>query len=449
MKAVDLVVVGGGPAGTSLAIAAGRAGLSVDLLEARHHPRDKACGEGIMPSGVRALARLGFSDGCGGQRYWGVRYRGFGVDVVANFPPDAGEQPQPPSATATATAPAAAAPTAPFGLGQRRTVLDRSLVDVARCTPGVRVFEDCPVDALELGWGRVVGVRAGDRRFRARVTVGADGVQSTVRRLLGLELGPRRPSQAAPKGQERGQSPGHSHWIGQARVGWRMHFRLAPLREPSPHVEIHVGLGHEIYVTPLPEGRVLVAALAGQGAVQGDAEATLRRWIALHPALAELLSGAEALSPARGRFPLVRRARAGVAPGAILLGDAAGNSDPITGGGISQALLSAELLASRLPEALRGSDSHYDGEWLLEFDRRRRALLRDYRWLTAGLVEVARVPVLARAMLHAMRACPGLMRHMVGVAAGLRPLAGLPAVAPQRPPAGSRALPGLGQSAAS
>jgi flavin-dependent dehydrogenase len=298
------------------------------------------------------------------------------------------------------------------------------------------VFEDCPVDALELAWGRVVGVRAGDRRFRARVTVGADGVQSTVRRLLGLELEPGsgRPSKAAPKGQDRGQG----HVQGHARIGWRMHFRLAPGREPSPHVEIHVGLGHEIYVTPLPEGQVLVAALAGQGAVQGDAEATLRRWIALHPAACELLSGAEALSPARGRFPLVRRARAGVAPGAILLGDAAGNSDPITGGGISQALLSAELLASRLPAALSGSDSDYDGEWLLEFDRRRRALLRDYRWLTAGLVEVARVPVLARAMLHAMRARPAFMRHMVAVAAGLRPLIGL------RSPLALRSSPGLG-----
>jgi 2-polyprenyl-6-methoxyphenol hydroxylase-like FAD-dependent oxidoreductase len=413
MRAVDLVVVGGGPAGASLAIAAGRAGLSVDLLEARHHPRDKACGEGIMPSGVRALARLGFSDGCGGQRYWGVRYRGFGVDVVADFPADAG-------------APA----TAPFGLGQRRTVLDRALVEVARATPGVRVFEDCPVDGLELGWGRVVGVRAGERRFRGRLTVGADGVQSTVRRLLGLGLEPDS-GQASHEGQEdRAGAPGHARarqarHARHARIGWRMHFRLAPGREPSPHVEVHVGRDHEIYVTPLPEGQVLVAALAGQGAVQGDAEATLRRWIALHPALRESLAGAEALSPARGRYPLVRGARAGVAPGAILLGDAAGNSDPITGGGISQALLSAELLASQLPAALRGPDSHYDGEWLQEFDRRRRALLRDYRWLTAGLVEVARVPMLARAMLHAMRARPAIMRHMVGVAAGLRPLAGL------------------------
>jgi flavin-dependent dehydrogenase len=264
-------------------------------------------------------------------------------------------------------------------------------------------------------------------------------VQSTVRRLLGLELEPGsgRASHSTPKGQDAGQAQGH-HAPTTSRIGWRMHFRLAPPREQSPHVEIHVGLGHEIYVTPLPEGQVLVAALAGQGAVQGgDAEATLRRWIALHPALCELLSGAEALSPARGRSPLVRRARAGVAPGAILLGDAAGNSDPLTGGGISQALLSAELLASRLPVALSGSDSHYDGEWLLEFDRRRRALLRDYRWLTAGLVEVARVPILARAMLHAMRARPAFMRHMVGVAAGLRTLAGL------RQPAGLRAPAGL------
>jgi flavin-dependent dehydrogenase len=110
-----------------------------------------------------------------------------------------------------------------------------------------------------------------------------------------------------------------------------------------------------------------------------------------------------------------------VAPGAVLLGDAAGFIDPITGGGIAQALLSAELLARFLPRILTECDRG-DNEWLWRFDRRRRAMLRDYQWLTAGLLLTTRSPGLARATLHLMRARPGMLGHLVGVAAGLRHL---------------------------
>ena len=86
------------------------------------------------------------------------------------------------------------------------------------------------------------------------------------------------------------------------------------------------------------------------------------------------LRGAKPVSAARGRAPPAASARAGVAPGLVLLGDAAGFTDPLTGGGIAQALLSAESLARHLPRAL----AERDDEWLWRFDRRRRALLRDY-----------------------------------------------------------------------
>src|SRR6185436_1680603 len=48
----DLLIAGGGPAGATLAILLGRAGLRADLFEARRFPREKPCGEGIMPAGV-------------------------------------------------------------------------------------------------------------------------------------------------------------------------------------------------------------------------------------------------------------------------------------------------------------------------------------------------------------------------------------------------------------
>jgi flavin-dependent dehydrogenase len=386
----DLLVVGAGPAGSALAIHAGRAGLTVDLFDAARFPREKPCGEGIMPAGVRALERLGVLRDVGGAAYSGIRYRGFGIDVTSRFPVSVADGARP----------------SPFGLGQRRLVLDAVLLDRARATPGVRVFEGSPVDGLVARHGRVVGLEVCGRQVTGRLIVGADGARSRVRHHLGLDAA-------------RAAHP---------RIGWRLHYRLSATQAPPTEVEIYVGVGHELYLTPLPNGCVLLAALTEGGEHASATRATLATWVRGHPALAERLRGATPVSTPRGRSPLVHHALAGVAPGAVLLGDAAGNSDPITGGGISQALLSAELLAEALPTALRGNDGgdrEYDGDWLWRFDRRRRAMLRDYRLLTGMMVRLARRPALARGTLTAMRASPRLMGHLVGVAAGLRPFCGL------------------------
>ncbi len=376
----DVLIAGGGPAGSALAILAGRAGHSVSLFDGARFPREKPCGEGLMPSGVGALERLGLAAATGGVPIGGIRYHGFGLTAETAFP-----APRPGRGR---VGPAA------HGLGQRRIVFDDALWAAARATPNVRVFEDAAVEGVVCRAGRAVGLRVAGQTVSGGLMVGADGARSVVRRAVGLE-GPRT---------ER------------PRWGLRMHFRLAADRPAPNFVEVFVGDGHELYLTPLPAGEVLVAVLSAHGHHEDRPAQTLRAFIDRHPALVERLRGAEAVSAPRGRSPLASTARAGVAPGVVLLGDAAGFTDPLTGGGMAQALLSAELLAPYLGRAL----GERDDEWLWRFDRRRRAMLRDYVWLTRLMVRAAGRPLLARGTLKAMRASPALMRHLVGVAAGLR-----------------------------
>ena len=83
----DVLVVGGGPAGLSAAIAARRKGFSVAVVDSAVPPIDKACGEGLMPDALRALAELGVEIPAGvGAAFRGIRFVGDDVSVEAARP---------------------------------------------------------------------------------------------------------------------------------------------------------------------------------------------------------------------------------------------------------------------------------------------------------------------------------------------------------------------------
>jgi flavin-dependent dehydrogenase len=386
----DVVIAGGGPAGATLALLLGRAGLSVELYEAKKFPREKPCGEGIMPAGVAVLERLGLRAAVGGRPLATVRYHGFGMTAEAGFPRRPGEEPL-------------------VALGQRRWLLDQTLLAAARATAGVRVFEEAPVEGAAVEGGRAIGLRVGGELRRAGLVVGADGLESPVRRSLGLE---RRASE-------------------DRRVGVRTHYKLAGgCGEPS-RLEIFVGRGYELYAAPLPDGELLLAALGDRHALGSSARASLDRWIGEQPLLREWLDGATPLTKLAGRAPVTRRARAGFAPGAVLLGDAARATDPLTAGGIAHALVTAERLAAIVPRALAEGDAP-----LARFDRERRRLLRAHDWLTRTLVFLVDRPLLARATMKAMRAAPRLMSALLGIGGGVA----LTARRDQPPPAQASAI---------
>jgi len=372
----DVLIAGGGPAGSALAILLGRQGLRVELFERGRFPREKPCGEGLMPAGLAVLNRLGLAEAVGGAPFFGIRYHFGDQTIEGRFPEVAGF------------------PT--MGRGQRRKHLDQVLFHLAAATPGVTAHTGTAVDAPLLENGRVVGLRLNGEPRRASLIVAADGVHSRIRRLLGLDLPVRR-----------------------KRFGVRAHFRLAPGQEQPPWIEVYVAGGHELYVTPLPEGEVLVAALAGARSLGGPIEPVFHRWCLAQPALASRLEGAEQVTPLLSASPLAGRARSGVAPGIVLLGDAAGFLDPITGGGMTQALMTAELLASYVGKHRATSE-----DWLLSFERARRELLWDYRMLTQAMLWLADHPRLTHALLSRLRIPPAVLSHLIGVSGGVRRLLG-------------------------
>lgn len=372
MGMTDVLIAGGGIAGSALAIMLGRAGLAVELFEQGRFPREKACGEGLMPGGVGVLARLGLAEAVGGAPFYGVRYYAGALVAEGRFPAIAG-------------VPAT-------GRGQRRRRLDQILFANAAATPGVTARTGTRVEAPLRERGRVVGLIVAGQERRAPLVVAADGARSRLRRQLELDGPPPR------------------RW----RVGLRTHFRLAPGQVQPPWVEVFIGNGYELYVTPLPQDEVLVAGLAERDRVVDGAEASMRRWLAEQPVLRERLEGAERCTALLGMSPLGRRARAGVAPGAVLLGDAARFLDPITGGGMAQALLTAELLAHYITERRGPGDT-----WLRAYDRARQALLRDEQLLTRIVLGLAAHPRLARQALRLLRAAPALFSHLIGVAGGI------------------------------
>jgi flavin-dependent dehydrogenase len=355
----DVVVAGGGPAGLALAAAASRRGLDVLLLEARPFPVDQACGEGILPAGVRALeelgalARLAPSDATAIRALRWIEPAGPALEVALP---------------------------APGGLGVRRTALSAALLEAAR-GGGAGILE-AEVTGHQRGEQEVrVATTAGE--VRARLLVAADGRASRVRRREGLD------ARVPPA----------------SRFGVRRHLAIAPW---SGAVEVHLGPGVEAYVTPAGAGRVGVAFLFEREA-PGGWPALLGRF----PALEDRLAGVPAASEDRGAGPLVRRSTARVRDRLVLLGDAAGTVDPLSGEGVSLALAGALELAALLPDALAAGAS---GQALLPWEQAwRRRHRRAAAW-TALLLALARRPSARRGL----RSLPGrgLVDRAVALAMG-------------------------------
>lgn len=231
------------------------------------------------------------------------------------------------------------------GLGVRRTELHRALAAAADAAGIARVTDR----VHDIGQdGRSVSVNG----HRARWLIGADGLHSQVRTLAGI------PSVPAP--------------AARARYGLRRHYAVRPWTDL---VEVHWAAAAEAYVTPVAADCVGVAILGGRSDRSGLLDA--------FPAVRDRLAGAPAVSEVRGAGPLRQRLPRRVAGRVLLVGDAAGYVDALTGEGLGLALACARAAVDCL---VRDAPGDYERYW--------RSITRDHRMLTTALLVAARRPVL-------------------------------------------------------
>lgn len=392
----EVLVVGAGPAGVAAALALAAAGREPLVVDRARFPRDKICGDFMGPGAVAALGRLGLLAGLAprvARPLSGMRLTAQGAgpdaDVVGRY-----------------------APGRP-GLAAARRDLDAALLAAARGR-GLTVIEGVRVvDLLCDRRGRVAGARALDHDgraldFAARLVIGADGRHSIVARRLGL-------ARPAPRGFRKFA----------VRAYWEDP-RPLPVGEPALG-EMHLGLGDYCGVSALPDGRASVCVVA-DGAALPRGRAALESWydarVRRQPAVAERLAGGRRVSPVECLGPLAVGAAGVVADGALLVGDAAGFFDPLTGEGVLAALRGGELAAEAADRALACGDCSAAG--LAAYASARRRELAPRLWLDRLLQGVVPRPRLAAALAAWLAARPELADTLVRIVGGdLSPAAAL------------------------
>ncbi len=248
------------------------------------------------------------------------------------------------------------------GRGVRRTALHAALLDAVTAA-GVQVEHD------EVGEVSQDATSVHCNGFRARYLAAADGLHSPIRSSLGLAL------------------PANS----MRRWGIRRHIQIAPW---SDYVEVHWSRDAEAYVTPVSEDCVGIAILTSRRG--GFAE-----HLDSFPALKNRVHG-HAHGPDRAAGPLRQKVRSRVAGRVLLVGDAAGYVDALTGEGLGIAFGAAELLVGSV---IADRPAAYDRQW--------RRMSRRYRALTAAVLRASANQVVRAQIVPAAARLPVIFAGLV------------------------------------
>jgi geranylgeranyl reductase family protein len=353
----EVIVVGAGPAGSSVATYLARSGVDVLLLEKTEFPREKVCGDGLTPRGVKQLIDLGIdtSEEAGWVRSRGLRILTGDLTLELDWP-DLTSYP-------------------PYGVSRTRHDFDDLLAKLA-VKAGARLYERTTVtSAITDPTGRVVGVEAkvGPERtpvnYRAPLVLACDGVSARLALSVGIQKNEKRPMGVAVR--QYYKSPRHDDPFIEG------HLELWDRSDPRDP-KLLPGYG---WAFPLGDGTVNVGLgmLSTSASFRNtDYRALLRQWLDGTPeewgyreenAIGKV--GGAGLPMGFNRTPHYR-------DGLLLLGDAGGMVSPFNGEGISAAMESAQIAAEVVVQALARREGPSRERALEAYPRAVRELMGGY-----------------------------------------------------------------------
>lgn len=330
MSERDVIVVGAGPAGATTAVYLAQQGYDVLLLDRHQFPRDKTCGDAVPAGAIDTLTHLGLGDKIQKAVERGELYplesmllvspKGYEMEAMFHKGPGGND---------SYVAP--------------RLYFD-ALIQQHAIDSGAE-FRQAQVNAPLLENGRVVGVKVKEngriQELRSKVVIGADGVTSAITRAL-------RPKE-------------NQHVDGHRAVALRAY--IEGLEEYPKQVEFYLYnqiLPGYAWIFPTGQNRANIGLgmrLDHFRAKKQSLEAMLDVFLAMPAIKKRLQPGWKLRDMATWQLNFGSQKHLQyVFDGAVLVGDAAGLINPLTGGGIHNAIISAKLAARTIHEALQQGD---------------------------------------------------------------------------------------------
>jgi flavin-dependent dehydrogenase len=363
----DVAVIGAGPAGAASALFAARRGRRVVIVDKAAFPREKPCGEGLMPGGLPPLRELELE----------------AAGVARDAPPINGVQfglPHAPPAVIAFPEHDGAR----LGLGVRRLDFDARLAAALERQSGIQFHAKVEGRDLRPNPQAAPTVVTSAGELRARYVVVADGLRSSLRHRLGWTVGPRPPHRYGIV----------AHWQVEGPV--------------DPWVRITFDDGLEVYEGPVAGNQRMIGLLCYQSRMPEFGGRLVERYREVVQSVRPELRQAEQVGPVSAVGPFWYRASTVAADGIFLVGDAAGFTDPITGEGIAAGLRQARALAAALdaPTPERA------------YRQAHRRLTRDPRRVASLLLRLSRTPELVARGIRSHDRAPKTLSTLLGIGFG-------------------------------